>query len=153
MAKLQRLDNIVESYNALLEARKVDYNSLTGKRSPTTKRMGKGIEDLKKDIVDMNKKCFSLFKQLLPKTIQNDWEKTILNQYYNKAGRVQQGGMRVVLGKTRGLNKESLTTCIPAWLCLNMPSDLAKCVRCYLATHVKNPKGSLSSSSDLACPN
>ena len=72
MAKSQHLDNIPDVSTNLFKAKKVDYNSLPSKRTNTSNTMEKEIKDLKEDIVDTNRNGFSLFKQLLHKTIQKD---------------------------------------------------------------------------------
>ena len=94
--------------------------------SDKKKELEKELTTLRHDIAEVYKKHLSLFKQLLHETIRKDWEKVILNQCYNQLGHVSKGGKRTVPAMPRGLSKTSITTCIQAWLCLSMPSDLAE---------------------------
>ena len=95
------------------------------------------IQTILEELLAIQKKRFSLFKQLLHETIRKDWEKLVLDQCFNPLGHVAKGGKRVAPAKPRGLSKSSMTACIRAWLRLNMPSDSAERVRRYIQTHVK----------------
>ena len=93
---------MVVSSNALLKIKKDEYSKLPPEiRTQQIKKLEKEITNLQSDIPEVNKTCFSLFKQLLHETIQKDWEKVILDQCYNKLGHISKGGKRTVPAKTR----------------------------------------------------